>query len=234
MSAKVFTAGPAHARKLRDIAHPAGRALRLGVTGGIGTGKSTVTQLLAQLHGNTIVADADAIAHELQAPGTPLSAELVATFGPEISGPGGEINRPQLAQIVFSNPQARHQLNAIMHPAIRRRAHEIMDSARPEQFVIFDVALLFEVGWQKDVDAVLLVTAPPAARITRLAGRGVAPAEARRRIKTQMSDTERRNDSHIEVNNAGTAVQLREVLAQCGPAWLWEDQNHPQSRPRLT
>ena len=156
---------------------------RIGLTGGIGSGKSTVAARFSEL-GATLI-DADAIAREVLAPGTPGLAQVAARFGAELVGPDGTLDRAALGRLVFADPQALADLNAITHPRIGQRTAELMAAAGPEAVVVYDVPLLVENGLAAGFDAVVVVEAPLELRLQRLARRGVDRATAESRIAQQ-------------------------------------------------
>jgi dephospho-CoA kinase len=180
--------------------------LRIGLTGGIGSGKSTVSRLLAD-HGAVIV-DADVIAREVVAPGTPGLASIAEVFGPGVLDDSGALNRPALAAVVFADPEARARLDAIVHPLVRARATEVASAAPPGAVVVHDVPLLVETGQAGVYDLVLVVEADPGTRVTRLVQRGLTAEDARARMAAQASDEQRRAVADVVMDNSGTPEQL--------------------------
>jgi dephospho-CoA kinase len=180
--------------------------LRIGLTGGIGSGKSTVSRLLAG-HGAVIV-DADVIAREVVEPGTPGLAAVVAAFGPEVLTAEGSLDRPALAAVVFGDPEARRRLDAIVHPLVRARATEVAAAAPPDAVVVHDVPLLVETGQAGGYDLVLVVEADPGTRVARLVQRGLTAEDARARMAAQASDEQRRAVADIVLDNSGTPDDL--------------------------
>jgi dephospho-CoA kinase len=189
----------------------------VGLTGGMGAGKSTVARLLAA-HGAHVI-DADAIARAVVAPGTPGLDAIMKRFGPDVIGDEGAMDRAAVASIVFADPAALRALEAITHPAIREtiaaelRAHADAEHSDNERVVILDHPLLVETGLAAGLEAVVVVTAPVELRVARLAsGRGIAEGDARARIASQASDEERAAAATHVVSNAGDASSLsREV-----------------------
>ena len=185
----------------------------IGLTGGVGSGKSTVAGLFAQ-HG-ALVIDADAVAREVVAPGTPALAEIVDAFGPTVLTADGSLDRPALAAIVFSDPEARAALNAITHPRIGARTAELMAQAAPDQVIVHDVPLLVENGLAPAYDLVVVVEAAEDIRLTRLLARGMSDDDARRRMAAQATDAERRDVADVVIANnddlASLAAQVDEV-----------------------
>ncbi|MFI0433614.1 MAG: dephospho-CoA kinase [Candidatus Nanopelagicales bacterium] len=186
--------------------------LRIGLTGGIGSGKSTVAALLADY--GALVIDADAVAREVVAPGTEGLAALVAEFGGGVLAPDGSLDRPALAAIAFADDAARARLNAVLHPRIAARTVELMSAAAPGQVIVHDVPLLAENGLAPAYDAVIVVAAPLEVRLTRLEQRGVSPADARRRIAAQATDEQRRAVADVVIDNGGDLDALAEKVAR--------------------
>ncbi len=164
------------------------RFLLVGLTGGIATGKSTVTAMLA--NPSVRVVDADALAREVVEPGTPAHRQIVAAFGPDVLQPDGRLDRARLAEIVFPDPVKRKRLEAITHPAIRARFEAIMadlERAGWDGILIWDAALLVESGGNKKMDRMVVVTTDPATQLRRLVARDGCTAEAARtRTASQM------------------------------------------------
>lgn len=184
--------------------------MRVGLTGGVGSGKSTVAQLLAA-HG-AIVVDADAIAREVVEPGTPGLAAVVDRFGDRVLGPDGRLDRAALAAIVFHDSAELAALNAIVHPLIGARTAELMAAAPADAIVVHDIPLLVEGDLAGGFDAVVVVEAALRTRLDRLAERGLAPDDARARIANQASDEQRRAVADELISNDGTLAALeREV-----------------------
>jgi dephospho-CoA kinase len=180
--------------------------LRIGLTGGIGSGKSTVSALLAQR--GAVIVDADRIAREVVEPGTPGLVAVVETFGPHVLAADGSLNRPALAGLVFADPVARQKLDAIVHPLVRARAAELAAAAPPDAVVVHDVPLLVETGQAASYDVVLVVEADSETRVARLVQRGLAEEDARARIAAQATDEQRRAVAHVVLDNGGTPEQL--------------------------
>jgi dephospho-CoA kinase len=180
--------------------------VRVGLTGGVGSGKSTVSALLAR-HG-ALVIDADAIAREVLEPGTPGYDAVLARFGAEVVAADGTLDRPALAAVVFGDEAARADLNAIVHPLVGERSAELMAAAAPQDVVVYDVPLLVESRLGKAFDVVVVVEADVDTRLTRLAERGLAESDARARMAVQASDEERRAVAHEVIANDGTREEL--------------------------
>lgn len=180
--------------------------LRVGLTGGIGSGKSTVAAVLAG-HG-ALVVDADQIAREVVAPGTPGLAALADRFGAQVLTTEGGLDRAALAALAFSDDSARRDLEVITHPRIAARAAELFATARPDQVVVHDVPLLVEKGMGAAYHLVLVVDAPVEVRVARLVGRGLSEADARARIEAQATTAQRRAAADVWLDNAGTQADL--------------------------
>ena len=171
----------------------------IGLTGGIGSGKSTVSAMLTRR--GALVIDADAVAREVVAPGTPGLAELVAHFGSDILKPSGELDRGALAAKAFADDTSRRRLNSITHPLISQRTGELVRSATPGRVIVHDVPLLVENHLGAAYDLVVVVDAPDDVRLARLEERGVPEDEARRRMAAQCSREERLAAADIVVEN---------------------------------
>jgi dephospho-CoA kinase len=182
----------------------------IGLTGGIGSGKSTVAGLLAKR--GAIVIDADAIAREVVEPGMPALVQLVARFGDEILGPDGSLDRPALAAKAFASEEARKDLEAITHPAIGAEFLRRVAEAPGGAVLIHDVPLLVEAKRAGDYAAVIVVDAPLEVRLARLVARGVDRADAERRIAMQASDEERRKVATWVVDNSGDLAALEHQI----------------------
>lgn len=180
--------------------------LRIGLTGGIGSGKSTVSRLLAD-RGARVV-DADQLAREVVAPGTPGLAAVVAAFGNGVLTPAGELDRPALAAVVFGDPEARSTLDGIVHPLVRARAIDLIRAMPTDAVVVQDIPLLVETGQAGSFDLVLVVEAEVETRVARLLVRGLSEADARARIATQASDEARRAVADVVLDNDGTEEEL--------------------------
>jgi dephospho-CoA kinase len=180
--------------------------LRIGLTGGIGSGKSTVSALLAER--GAVVVDSDLIAREVVEPGTPGLAAVAEQFGAGVLAPDGSLDRPALAAVVFADPEARRRLDGIVHPLVRARAAELEAAAPPGAVVVHDVPLLVETGQAGRFDLVLVVAADVETRVARLVGRGLTEDDARARIAAQATDEQRRAVADVVLDNSGTREQL--------------------------
>ncbi len=161
--------------------------MRVGLSGGVGSGKSTVAAMLAE-HG-AVVIDADAIAREVVEPGTPGYDAVVAEFGESVVA-DGRLDRAALAKIVFDDDDARARLNAIVHPLVGERTAQLMAEAPADAMLVYDVPLLVESGLADGFDTVVIVLAPRDLRLERLAGRGM-PGRGRPRAHGQAGDRRR-------------------------------------------
>ena len=189
--------------------------MRVGLTGGVGSGKSTISALLAA-HGAAVI-DADALAREVVEPGTPGYDAVVARFGSGVVAADGSLDRAALAAIVFNDETARSDLNAIVHPLVGRRTAELMTATGPDDIVVYDVPLLVETGLAEGFDVVVVVLADVEVRVRRLVERGMPEADARARMAAQATDDERRAVATEILTNDGS----REELATQVDA-LWE------------
>jgi len=189
--------------------------LRVGLTGGIGAGKSEVSARLAAQ--GAVVIDADAIAREVVEPGTEGLAEVVEAFGPAVLLPDGTLDRPRLGEIVFADPQLRSKLNAIVHPRVGARMAELEGEAVPGAIVVHDVPLIAESGRTDAYDLVVVVDVPPRVQIDRLVRRrGMTREQAKARMAAQASRGERLAIADIVVDNSGS---LAELDRQAGDLW---------------
>ena len=179
--------------------------LRVGLTGGIGSGKSEVAKAFAEF--GALVVDADALAREAVAPGSPGLARIAARW-PEVIAEGS-LDRVAMAAIVFRDSGARDELNAIVHPEVRRLGAELEATAAPDQIVVHDVPLLFEGGFYRQCDANVVVVADKETRIGRTVARsGLAPDEVERRMKAQIDPDRARELADYVIPNDGTIAAL--------------------------
>lgn len=189
--------------------------LMVGLTGGIGAGKSVVARRLAEL--GAVVIDSDLLAREVVEPGTEGLAEVVAAFGPGVLTPDGALDRPALGRIVFGDDGKRRTLEGIIHPRVRVRAGEIAAAAGPDAVVVNDVPLLVESGLAPLYQVVIVVIAAEDVRVARLVReRGMSEADARARIAAQASDEQRLAVADIVITNDGDLEGLRSQVDQ---AW---------------
>jgi dephospho-CoA kinase len=182
--------------------------LLIGLTGGIGAGKSAVSARLAEL--GAIVIDADALAREVVEPGTDGLAEVVAEFGPDVLTAAGALDRPALGRLVFADPERRQALEHIIHPRVRARSAEIIASAPADAVVVNDVPLLVETGQAKNFPLVIVVLASEQTRVDRLVrDRAMSEQDARARIAAQATDEQRRAVADVVIVNDGTLDELK-------------------------
>lgn len=186
--------------------------LRVGLTGGIGAGKSAVATLLSEFGAVTV--DGDRIARSLVAPGEPALADIVASFGPQVLLPDGQLDRAGLAGVVFADEPALARLDAIMHPRIAERAEQLMAAAAADgvDVVVYDMPLIVENGTADDFDVLVVVQAPLATRLARLEGRGISAEDARRRVARQATDEQRAAVADVLLDNSGDLTHLREQV----------------------
>ena len=195
--------------------------IRVGLTGGIGSGKSEVARLLAER--GAVVIDADRVAREVVAPGTPGLAKVAEEFGPEVIGPDGGLDRAMLAGRVFTDPAARARLNQIVHPLIAARTAELAAAAPPGAVLVHDVPLLAENKLAGAFDLVLVVETPVEIRLRRLEqARGMAGADARARMSVQASDAQRRAIADVVIENSGDLADLAAAVDE-----VWRDRIAP-------
>ncbi len=189
----------------------------IGLTGGIGAGKSTVAQLFEE-RGVPIV-DADAIARDVVKPGQLALAELVEYFGDTILGADGELNRGKLAEVAFADAESHEALNAIMHPAISAETSKRIDALRGDHpVIVHDVPLLVEAGLAGNYDLTVLVDTPAEVRLQRLTElRGMDSEDAKKRIAAQATDEQRRAVCDVALDNSGDIEHLRAQFEQ-----MWE------------
>jgi dephospho-CoA kinase len=198
--------------------------ITVGLTGGIGAGKSEVARLLAG-HG-AVVVDADQLAREAVAPGTPGLAAVVAEFGPEVLAADGSLDRAALGEIVFSDPLRRAVLEKIVHPYVGRRSAQLMAAAPADAVVVYDVPLLVENRLQDAYDVVVVVEADDDVRLDRLAGsRGMTESDARQRFAAQASRAQRAEVADVIIDNGGTQARLADQVDA-----LWRRLTSPAAR----
>ena len=192
--------------------------MNVGLTGGLGSGKSTVAALFGE-HGAVII-DADVVAREVVRAGTPGFAAVVARFGPGVVGPDGELDRTALARIVFADGAALDELNAIVHPLVGSRSAELAAAVPPGAVVVHDIPLLAENGLADRFDTVVVVEADREIRLARLAERGLTRAEAEARMAAQATDEKRRAIADEIVRNDGDLDSLARQVDR-----LWDRLN---------
>ena len=191
--------------------------MRVGLTGGVASGKSTVAALLREL--GAVVVDSDVLAREVVEPGTPGLAAVVEAFGPEVLTADGSLDRAALGGVVFGDEAARRRLEAILHPLIRARAAELEAAAPEGTVVVHDIPLLVETGQAERFDAVLVVDVPVETQVERMVrDRGMSREDALARVAAQADREQRLAAATHVVDNTGTREDLRdrvtEVLAE--------------------
>jgi dephospho-CoA kinase len=184
----------------------------LGLSGGIGSGKSTVSKILSDL--GAVVIDADVIAKEVLLPGTTGFESAVSTFGSTILDNEGTIDRKRLAKLVFENPKELSKLEAIVHPAVVSRVAEIRNSLPESAVVVYDTPLMFEKQLQGQFDKVLMVVSDKELRRTRLLERGLELGDIEARMANQATDEQRVTIADFVIENNGSLESLREQVAK--------------------
>lgn len=202
----------------------------IGLAGGIASGKSTVGKLLKKK--GALVIDADAVAHEIVEPGWPALAEIRDRFGDEVIAPDGSLDRAALGRIVFDDPQARHDLNEIMHPRIYEEIQRRIRGQKRGRVMVFEAALLAETYEQAlewlEIDAVVVVDAPPELQFERLLdGRGMSQDEAYQRIMAQTSREERNSRANYVIRNTGSIADLERQVDRMWAALQNADPDRP-------
>jgi len=194
--------------------------LTIGLTGGIGTGKSTVAKILNQLGARVL--DADKVGHDIYLPGGPAYDEVVDAFGKSILAPDATIDRKLLGPIVFADPAALKRLNTIVHPKMFARMRQMVDDIRrggDRSPIVIEAAILIEANWTPLCDEIWLVTASRENVIRRIErDRGLKPEQTEARIRAQLPDQERRRHAALVIENDGTLDELRAKLAE-----IWRD-----------
>lgn len=221
-----LSCGACKATLIRPIRAPRTQGPRriVAVSGGIGSGKSSVTRVFASR--GAVTADADAIARQILERGEPTLSEVARTFGGDLLKEDGSLDRALLASRVFGGEGASERvarLNAITHPVIEARAWSILRGAPEGSLAVYDIPLLIEGDHVDRFDAVVIVDAPIEERVKRLEGRGVSPEDARARIRAQASSQERRAIATIWIDNEGSADDLEEVARLVYERWLTPD-----------
>ncbi|MFE2356256.1 dephospho-CoA kinase [Streptomyces parvulus] len=202
--------------------------LKVGLTGGIGAGKSEVSRLLVG-HGAVLI-DADLIAREVVAPGTPGLAAVVEAFGEDVLAADGSLDRPKLGSIVFADPERLAALNAIVHPLVGERSRALEEAADEDAVVVHDVPLLTENGLAPLYDVVVVVDAAPATQLDRLVRlRGMTEQDARARMAAQATREQRREIADLVVDNDVPLDELRRRVAE-----VWAELTRRAAAPRPT
>jgi dephospho-CoA kinase len=186
---------------------------RVGLTGGVASGKSTVSAILDEL--GAVIIDADVLAREVVAPGTDGLREVVEAFGREVLTENGELDRPAMGTIVFADPEKRRVLEGIIHPRVRDRGAEIEASAGSDDVVVHDIPLLAETGQAGGFDAVIVVDVPTETQVERMVElRGMTRDDAEARVAAQASREERLKIATHVVDNTGTVEDLRRRVTE--------------------
>lgn len=187
--------------------------MRVGLTGGIASGKSTVSAILREL--GAVVIDADQLAREVVAKGTPGLSEVVAAFGPDVLTEDGHLDRPKMGGIVFNDEGLRRKLEAIVHPRVFELYAALEASAPAGGIVVHDIPLLVESGRAEEFDAVVVVDVPEEVQVERMVrDRGMSEEDARARIAAQASREERRAVATYVIDNTGTREDLRHQVTE--------------------
>lgn len=189
----------------------------IGLTGGIGSGKSTVSALLAAR--GAVIIDADAITREVQQPGTEVFVAMVERFGPGIVAADGTLDRPAVADIVFNDPAALKDLNDLVHPAVGlETGRRILEQAETDNLVVLDIPLLVEAAGKRDVAGIVVVDVDPEVAVVRLvAHRGMREADVRARMARQANREDRLARADVVIDNSGTPEDLARAVDAAWP-----------------
>ena len=189
----------------------------VGLTGGIGSGKSTVSGMLRRK--GAVIVDADAIVHEVQRPGTDVFEEIVDVFGPEIVTPDGTLDRSALGRIVFADAERRKILEGIVWPRVGERVAQMLAEAKEDEIVVLDVPLMTEAsdGSRRFAETIIVVDASPASQLRHLAAKGVSEDDAKARMAAQASREDRLKIANHVLTNDGTLDELQEQVDR-----LWD------------
>jgi dephospho-CoA kinase len=190
----------------------------VALTGGIGSGKSSVGRMLASR--GAVVVDADVLARAVVEPGTPGLASVVAAFGPQVLAADGRLDRARLAQVVFGDPEARGRLEAIVHPLVEAEAAERFAAAPQGAMLVYEIPLLAETGRGEEFAAVVVVDAPDDVRVSRLVARGMSEREARERMAAQATREQRLAVADLVIVNEGTLSDLEQAVTELLPRLL--------------
>lgn len=192
--------------------------MKVGLTGGIGAGKSTVADLFSKL--GAVVIRSDELARQVIEPNTPGFQKVLSRFGNQILQENGSIDRNKLAQIVFNDPIALKDLEDIIHPLVRSKTNEIMDSQTQETIVVNEVPLLLEKNMGNLFDFLVVVISSEKNRLSRLLKRGISQEEAQKRMKLQVSDEQRKTSADFLITNDGNMDQLDADVSKVWQALL--------------
>jgi dephospho-CoA kinase len=198
----------------------------VGLTGGIGSGKSTVAAMLERR--GAVVFDADEFARRAIDSGTPGFERVVEAFGPDVVGPDDHLDRRKLAAIVFADPEARRKLEAIVHPEVGRLLQEALEPYREtDRVVVYDVPLLVENHLESMFDVVVVVSAAEDVRVERLVRRGLTEEDARSRIRAQISEDERTKVADVVLTNDGSEGELEQAVEELWRSLVAEEPAEP-------
>ncbi len=187
--------------------------MRVGLTGGVASGKSTVSAVLDEL--GAVVVDSDVIARDVVAPGTPGLAAVVGEFGPQVLAADGSLDRAALGRLVFGDDEARHRLEGIVHPLVRARAAEVEDAAPAGSLIVHDIPLLVETGQGDRFEVVVVVDVPEDVQLSRMVSdRGWSAEDGQARIDAQASREERLAVATHVLDNTGSREDLRRALEE--------------------
>ncbi|MFF8033875.1 dephospho-CoA kinase [Streptomyces sp. NPDC016626] len=204
--------------------------LTVGLTGGIGAGKSEVSRLLAER--GAVLIDADRIAREVVEPGTPGLTAVVDAFGEEVLAADGGLDRPKLGSIVFADPEKLAVLNSIVHPLVGARSRELEEAAAEDAVVLHDVPLLTENGLAPLYDLVIVVDASPETQLDRLVGRrGMSEEDARARMAAQATREQRREIADIVIGNDVPLEELEQRVDEVWAELVRQSRTGRRSRP---
>jgi len=192
--------------------------MKVGLTGGIGAGKSTVADMFSKL--GAVVIRSDELARQVIEPNTPGFQKVLSRFGNQILQENGSIDRQKLAQIVFNDKNALKDLEDIIHPLVRSKTHELIDSQTQETIVVNEVPLLLEKNMNSLYDFLVIVVSNEKNRLNRLLKRGISEEEAKKRILLQVSDEQRKSAADFLISNDGTIDQLQADVAKVWQALL--------------
>lgn len=192
--------------------------MKVGLTGGIGAGKSTVADMFSKL--GAVVIRSDELARQVIEPNTPGFQKVLSRFGNQILQENGSIDRQKLAQIVFNDNNALKDLEDIIHPLVRGKTNELIDSQTQETIVVNEVPLLLEKNMNSLFDFLVIVVSNEKNRLNRLLKRGISEEEAKKRILLQVSDEQRKSAADFLISNDGTIDQLQADVAKVWQALL--------------
>ncbi len=192
--------------------------MKVGLTGGIGAGKSTVADMFSKL--GAVVVRSDELARQVIEPNTPGFQKVLSRFGNQILQENGSIDRQKLAQIVFNDSKALKDLEEIIHPLVRNKTNELIDSQTQETIVVNDVPLLLEKNMENLFDFLVVVVSSEKNRINRLLKRGISEEEAMKRMRLQVNDELRKSSADFLISNDGSIEQLEADVAKVWQALL--------------